>query len=607
MKVSFIIPTHLYKYQFPAPLSMSDFPVGMAYIASSVRAAGHEVAGCNPNNRYDFASAKEMMVDTVTRHLDEHKPDVVCLGGICTDYAFLRDCSKVIRERTKAAIVMGGGIIGYDPDRAFDILEPDVAVKGDGEHIMPPLLECLGAGREPANINNIIYRWQGKRQKTTEDFHYPDIRTHLYPAFELFGAKDMLDRFSLGARPLYRYPHEHGKPWVVVAGRGCPFRCTFCVHERETPYSFRPPQDVMDELAHFHKEYDFNVLIILDELFAPNRKRMIEFAEAMIKLRKEQDWDLRWTMQTHANVGLKQEDVNLAKEAGMYEFSYGMESASKTILKSMKKNSRPEQIAEVIPMTRNAGVGFGGNYIFGDPAETEATMEETMDFFKANCRDLHMSLGSIQPYPGSQLWSKCIEDGTITDPKAFYEAIDERRYVMAQFPQKPWYLWCGLMGFFGGKGLWHLAAPAKVVGREKTDEFDTLVLKAHCPHCEEKFTYRHPLVARQANKSIAVSQSPLVGMILKFKSKRLFTWLLLQFAGLASLRYRWFRHLKLMARPGAETENSTVTGCPNCNQAVRVEWSPVKSKLRYALPQNTGNSMHYVVGKHAGPGAQTGV
>jgi radical SAM superfamily enzyme YgiQ (UPF0313 family) len=597
MKVSFVIPTHLYKYQYPAPLSMSDFPVGLAYIASSVRAAGHDVVGCNPNNRYNYANAKEMMLDTVSRHLDEHKPDAVMLGGICTDYAFLRDCSRLVRERTNAAIVLGGGIIGYDPDRAFDILEPDVAVKGDGEHIAPAVLECLATGREPSKVNNLIYRWEGQKRKTVEDFHYPDIRTHIYPAFELFGAKDMLENFSLGARPLYRYPHADGRPWVVVAGRGCPFRCTFCVHERETPYSFRPPQDVMDELAHFHKTYDFNVLIILDELFAPNRKRMIEFAEAMRKLRKDHDWDLRWTMQTHANVGLKQEDIDLAKEAGMYEFSYGMESASKTILKSMKKNSRPEQIAEVIPMTRKARVGFGGNYIFGDPAETETTMQETMDFFKANCRDLHMSLGSIQPYPGSQLWSKCIEDGTITDPRAFYESIDERRYAMAPFPQKPWFVWCGLMGFFGGKGLWHLAAPAQVVAREVDERFDTLILKAHCPHCEEKFTYRHPRVVKSTDKAIAVSQSPFVGWVLKFKSKRIFTWLVMQFTRLAQLRYPWFRHLRLMARPGAETEHSTITGCPNCNQAVRVEWKPVKSPLRYPWPQNTGNSMHFAVGK----------
>ena len=597
MRVSFIIPTHLYKYQFPAPLSMSDFPVGFAYIASSVRAAGHEVFGCNPNNHYNFDSAKEMMLDTVGRHLDEHKPEVVAVGGICTDYAFVRDCMKLVRQKSNAKIILGGSMVGYDPDRIFDILKPDVAIKGDAEHTTPPLLTCLQSGVEPLKVPNLIYQWDGKTKKTHEDFHYPNISSHLYPAFELFGAKDMLDNYSLGARSLYRYPHADGRSWPVVAGRGCPFRCTFCVHERETPYSFRPAQDVMDELAHFRKTYDFNIAIILDELFAAKPERLREFARAMIKLRTDHNWDLKWTMQTHANVGLSQEDIDLAAQSGMYEFSYGMESGSMKVLESMKKKSKTWQIEKVIPMTRKAKVGFGGNYIFGDPVEEPATIAETMAFFVKNCRDLHMSLGSIQPYPGSVLYSKCLENGTIKQPVDFYEHIDERRYRMANFPEKPWFIWCGLMGFLGGKGLWHLAAPAKVVGHEVTEQFDTLVLQAHCPHCEEDFIYRYPRVGKRKDKAIAVSQSPLVSLVLKFKAKRIFTWLIRQFALLASLKYPWFIHLRTLTRPGAETEHSTVTGCQNCNQAVRVEWKPVKSALRYAWPQNTGNSMHFVVGK----------
>lgn len=606
MKVSFIIPTHLYKYQYPAPLSMSDFPVGFAYVASSVRAAGHEVFGCNPNNRYDFPSSREMMIDTVSRHLDEHKPDAVALGGICTDYAFVRDCMKLVREKSKAQIILGGSMVGYDPDRIFDILKPEVAIKGDAEHTTPQVLDCLQSGREPLKVPNLIYRWDGQTKKSHEDFHYPDISTHLYPAFELFGAKEMLDKFSLGARPLYRYPHADGRSWPVVAGRGCPFRCTFCVHERETPYSFRPAQNVMDELAYFHKSYDFNIAIILDELFAAKPERLREFARAMIKLRTDHDWDLKWIMQTHANVGLSQDDLQLAADSGMYEFSYGMESASMEILESMKKKSKVWQIEKVIPMARKAKVGFGGNYIFGDPAEKPRTIAETMTFFQNNCRDLHMSLGSIQPYPGSVLYSKCLENGTIKQPVDFYEAIDERRYCMADFPEKPWFIWCGLMGFFGGKGLWHLAAPATVVEREVTPEFDTLVLKAHCPHCEEKFIYRHPRVAKRQDKALAVSQSVWVSTILKFKSKRIFTWLVLQFARVAALKYPWFAHLRLTVRPGAQTDNTTVTGCPNCNQAVRVEWRPTKVKARNFLPENTGNSMHFVVGKKAEPSVRSG-
>jgi hypothetical protein len=60
MRISIIVPTQLNKYKYPARLSMSGFPVGLAYLAGALKAAGHEVFGCNPNNLYDFPSAKVM-------------------------------------------------------------------------------------------------------------------------------------------------------------------------------------------------------------------------------------------------------------------------------------------------------------------------------------------------------------------------------------------------------------------------------------------------------------------------------------------------------------------------------------------------------------------
>ena len=71
----------------------------------------------------------------------------------------------------------------------------------------------------------------------------------------------------------------------------------------------------MKELAYFHDKYRFNILVILDELFAPKRDRLVEFSQAIKKLKQERKWDLAWCFQTHANVGLTQEE--LAKALGV--------------------------------------------------------------------------------------------------------------------------------------------------------------------------------------------------------------------------------------------------------------------------------------------------
>ncbi|MEI6567406.1 MAG: radical SAM protein, partial [Verrucomicrobiota bacterium] len=356
---------------------------------------------------------------------------------------------------------------------------------------------------------------------------------------------------------------------------GCPFRCTFCVHDRHPmPYRTRPVADVMNELDHFHSHYDFNILVILDELFAAKRTRLVEFSQAIQKLRHDRGWDLKWTFQTHANAGFTQEEIAMARDAGCYLFVYGVESASETVLASMRKRTHPKQIADVIPMCYKARVGFAANFIFGDPAETPQTVKETMTFFRDHCENTHTGLGSIQPYPGSALYANCLQNKTIPDAGQFYESIDERRYCMTPgFPEKPWMLWSALLGFLGAKGLWHQVAPAVVHSRETSANFDTLVLVAKCPHCGVQFTYRHSEVPQHTTETtMFFGQTKLLSWVPKVKHHRLFAWLVLKAAALISLLYPWFTYLKYTVRPGSQTNNTIATGCPECNQCVSLNW-----------------------------------
>lgn len=91
-----IVPSHLYKFQYPNFLSGTDFPIGLAYLAAALKAAGHTVCACNPNNDPRFPTARDMVEHHVARALDEFKPDVILTGGLCVDYAFFRDCLTVI-------------------------------------------------------------------------------------------------------------------------------------------------------------------------------------------------------------------------------------------------------------------------------------------------------------------------------------------------------------------------------------------------------------------------------------------------------------------------------------------------------------------------------
>jgi len=147
MKILLIVPTHNYATEYPSFLSFSDFPSGYGYLASALKEAGHEVYGCNPNNIVGYANSYMMIQDVISKRIMDVEPDLIGLGGICTDYAFLRDAIGIIRH-TNTPIVLGGQIVTNDGEFIFNDLRPDYAIVGEGEEAMVGLCN----GELPKNI-----------------------------------------------------------------------------------------------------------------------------------------------------------------------------------------------------------------------------------------------------------------------------------------------------------------------------------------------------------------------------------------------------------------------------------------------------------------------
>jgi radical SAM superfamily enzyme YgiQ (UPF0313 family) len=345
MRVLLIVPTCRYKHEYPAFVSNSDFPVGIAYLASALRRAGHEVFGLNLNNIPGYASAREMVRDRLSRALNDNQPQLVGVGGLCTDYAFLKDAIKIVRTVVPdVPIVSGGGIVTNDAAFVLKTLRPDFCIIGEAEEILVELVKKLSGGKQDyEQIPNLGYWRQGEPVFTREDFQYPDINSRAFPDYEPFGIHDLLDNYGLAARCLYRYTRPNPRPMTLVTARSCPFKCTFCVHHKGPKYRARSTENVIREIGEMYDRYRFNILAIVDELFAAKKEELRGFCTALIEGQRVHEWDFDWIFQTHASASLEKEDLKMAKDSGCYFIGYGLESASPRVLSSMKKNTRPLQ------------------------------------------------------------------------------------------------------------------------------------------------------------------------------------------------------------------------------------------------------------------------
>lgn len=491
MKILLIAPIFKYNDNF-AFLSASDFPVGLAYIASALKQAGHEVKGLNPNNLMNV-SLYETLCNQLRTAIDSFKPELIGLGGLCTDFHFLRDAIEVIRRLTDAPIVLGGGIITNDAEFIFNYLKPDYCVIGEGEETIVKLSLALETKGNLEQVNNIGFFKDGKAVFTPREY-YDDLDSRPFPDYDVFNIGDMIDNFSQATRILYKYPRENPRPIGIVTARSCCFKCSFCVSHSK--YRARSIENIMEEIKVLYDKYKFNILIVQDELFAVNKKRMVEFCTTLIEKKKEFNWDFYWMFQTHANAKLDLETLKLAKESGCYFFSYGLESASPTVLKSMNKKTSVPQIVEAMNIAKESRIGFGGNLIFGDPAETEDTIQETLDFYGRYCTDMFIFMSFVMPYPDSKVFDYCIEKGIITDKKAYYENIDKTVYNMTSMRNEIWFRWVNFISKL--EGMWSFLGTTDTQDFVKLEQdaickfynADMYHIEAVCPHCGEHNVYK---------------------------------------------------------------------------------------------------------------------
>ncbi len=448
MRVMLIIPTYRYQQAYPVPLCWVDCPTGPPYLAAALMAAGHQVYGLNMNNKPQYASAQEMMAIELERAIGEFHPELIATGGICVDYSFVRDAIPHIRRLTKAPVVLGGRMITYDREYIDGRLHPNYAVSGDAER----QLVALAGGAIPGDDGGI------------------DCLP--FPNYDVFGGEEMLAN-SKYVRRQYRYIHNASpRTASIITARGCPFGCTFCINNNKQRYRPRSLENVSMELEWRWAHYEPNIFVMLDELFAAKDEHVSKFSRMVIEGREKGRWGyFNWCFQTHASSHLTLETLTLAKEAGLYFLAYGLESSSPTILKSMRKHTKPEWIADIAIKAEAAKIGLNGNYLEGDPATTIATVKEDFRFFNRHLRDCNITFAYPSPYPGSKLYDLCLERGLIRDKEWYYDNLDCQIINMTSIPDRVWKPWIYAFAVVSSKYLW--------VKRGKS-------LKCgwcQCPHC----------------------------------------------------------------------------------------------------------------------------
>lgn len=389
-----------------------QIPLGLGYIASAMKNAGHVVTSLNLNHYHGTIE------ELVAARIVEIDPDICASGSLAPFLGILKEIFSAAKKAKPDIVnIAGGGMVSGEPEMSLRVMEIDIGVISEGEQTVVELLDYLEKSKDLHEVNGIVFRdGDGSVVQTPPRAQVHDLGQIAWPDYELLECdKNLVNQRALDSYFFHSQPESRPRAIDMITSRSCPFSCTFCFHPVGKVYRERPLDDFFAELDMVVARYKINMVALIDELFSLRKQRLLEFCERI------KPYGLQWMVQLHVSSAAP-ETIKAMREAGCTYISYGIESFSNEILASMKKKAKPERIDAALAMTFENHIGIQGNLLFGDKAETLETANVSMHWWACN-RRYQINLTPLMVFPGSPDYYGAIEDGLILDREAYVKNI----------------------------------------------------------------------------------------------------------------------------------------------------------------------------------------
>ncbi len=407
MKCALVIPPWRPEEIFSSKTVQSQInywqPLGVLYVASALRQAGHEVK---------FFDGSFLTYSQLVEQIRTYNPGFIGIYSTTFGWPKAKKLAMDIKKELKDAFICVGGPYPiamkekcfHDPDsQAIDAI-----VTGEGELTCVELLEALESGKELKGIKGVIYR---KNDKIV-----------INPDRELI---QNLDLIPFPARDLLGDPNKYIPPpatyrkkpvATMITSRGCNKRCIFCFQidkERKYGVRYRSVDNVLAEIEHLVKE-GYKEIKFLDDTFTSDYQRAMEIAQE-IKRRKLK---ISWFVSARADQ-VDKPLLQAFKEAGCWAILFGAESGVQKNLNTLRKGLTLEHIERAVKLAKDVGLRVSLSFMFGIPGETFEDGLKTIEFAIKLDPDF-VNFHALTPFPGTYLWDNYEKYGNISNDHSDY-------------------------------------------------------------------------------------------------------------------------------------------------------------------------------------------
>ena len=383
------------------------YPFWLAYATGVLEQSGFEVSLVD-------APAQGLSVADVIERVKKKPPQLIVVDTSTPSiYSDVKVAEQLKESFPSSFVALVGTHPSALPGETLKLSEKvDAVAVGEYDYTMRDLALCLQKGSDLRTVDGLVFR-EGKQIIRSKP------RVLIENVDELPFVSQVYKR-HLNVRDYYfaaaNYPMV-----MIITGRGCPYKCFFCVYPQtfhSRKYRPRSAANVVDEFQWIVQNLpEVKEIGIEDDTFTVDQERVREICRQIL----ERAVKIKWYCNVRVNLEL--ETMRWMKKAGCRLVTVGFESADQESLNRMQKGITVAQIRQFVSDTRKAGLLVHGCFIIGNPGETEETMEKSLKMARElNCDT--MQFFPLLVYPGTEAYRWAQENGCLNS-ESFADWADD--------------------------------------------------------------------------------------------------------------------------------------------------------------------------------------
>ena len=410
--------------------SIRTQPIGLAYLAASLRDHGHEIEilDCQTEKKKSIPIPGELSYlkdfypfndqgpfklysgyyhfgmdwAEIQKRVEDSEADVFGISSSFTPYhGEALGIARIIKQWDREKIiVMGGAHVSCDPEGVLRDPFVDYVVLGEGEVRFPLLLEEIGKGKveKIEEIDGIGYREDGEIRINPLQNFVQDLGFLPRPARELLD----LDRYQMRKK----------RSTMIITSRGCPHGCVYCSAHLVMGTSFRTrtPEAIVQEMMECKKQYGIEIFDIEDDNFTFDQQRAKRLMNLIIETFGERKIELS-AMNGISFASLDKELLKLVKKAGFKTLNLSYVSTDPRMKEKMGRPKAETEFDEIVEEAERAGLNVIAYAILGMLGQTMEEMTDTLIYLMG--KKVLIGPSIYYPTPGTLLFERCKQDGIL--------------------------------------------------------------------------------------------------------------------------------------------------------------------------------------------------